>query len=510
MRVRHQILLLVFAVSVAAAAAGIAGNFALNRSAGTYTPTSTTYPSGGTQTQINGSFLLTINGTTYHALRVVNDEELINGVSLGGVYFQEVPVTITGCRGKVITVVFPDGYSRNLTAIYMCTSTPPPEWLKVIKHSGIEAGVYQKGGTLYLVVREEHLAKEFLFMLGNWSLKVDVSEDEGVLTVEYVGSEPLKVGNPLLPLTAGLSVSLQYENLSLNKVIRKSGMYIYNKSVEIPPYTFDSIRFNARGLTLIRVEGLILGKIPVKVMIPLGIPSTQACTLPKTSVVTVTVTRTVTVKEAGTSASTSTGYCRFIKQGEYPEPSRTEVSELELDNETIVSEGPLRVHIPASISEPNIPLTFENSGKSPILIKYYAECEIVSYSEDDIHWRPLNYEAFYVVPTTTIPPLPTECLKNQPADTSIIHSGSVNLLMPGGRASLISLSIPTNIDQLKELKEYWLDVKAKIFYWPVKEIYGIDTNIRPYLTNYIAISLYSEREAELQFKVHANMGTPGS
>ena len=146
---------LIAVLSVTAVAAGVvAWNITLNRESGRFTTTSTSYTPTGTLTQVNGTLILKIKGTEYHALRVGNDEELINGVSLGGVYFREVPVTVTGCSARVIAVIFPDGYSRNLTAVYSCTSTPLPEWLQVVRHAGVEAGVYQRNGTLYLVERE--------------------------------------------------------------------------------------------------------------------------------------------------------------------------------------------------------------------------------------------------------------------------------------------------------------------------------------------------------------------
>jgi len=510
---------LVAVVLAGIAGAGLAARSmwsAQSTSTGVHTLTITSFAQTATSTQTNSYILLSINGTSYYALKVSNSNELVKGIHFKGIFFKKLLVTTTGCIADVITVAFPDGYSKNLTAVYTCTSSPIPEWLEVVKHSGIEAGVYQKNGNLYLVERKlagsekPNAFREFLFELGNWSISINISNSKGSLTVEYVGSKPLKVSNPLLPLAAGLNIELYRSNPPTNTVIRKSGMYMYNKTVEIRPSTTDTVSFNAEGLRLIRVEGKILGKIPLRILIPLARICNESSTSYRTSVVsvvTVTVTRTVTAGK--TTTSTQAGYCRFIKQGEYAESLRKKVSRVELGNETVISDGTLEVHVPLRVSEHKIPLIFEDQGKSPVLVNSgYVEYEVVNASEDGVHWRPVNVKLVYAVPTTTIPPLPPECQKNQPANTYITYEGSINLLMPGKRATLIALSIPGNVNALKGFKEYWAYLKGRIYYFPVKAIYRIETNIKePYLSKFVAVSLYAEREIELQFKVHVNMGT---
>ncbi len=196
--------------------------------------------------------------------------------------------------------------------------------------------------------------RTYLFELGNWTIIIELAGNgKGVLAVKYTGSRPLVVENPLLPPIAGLNIILSYYDPSKDTVIRKSGTYYYNTSIEIKPGDESKVCFNAKGLRLIRVEGRILGKIPVRIMLPLSTMVSEPCMCTET----ITITKIVTIHQ--TTQTTTTGYCEFIKEAEYLEPPRNNSTRTETGNETIISDGTLRIHVPLMVSEPRIPLTFE-------------------------------------------------------------------------------------------------------------------------------------------------------
>ena len=165
--------------------------------------------------------------------------------------------------------------------------------------------------------------------------------------------------NPLLPPIAGLNIILSYSDSSKNTVVRKSGTFYYNMSVEIKPGYESKLNFNAKGLRLIRIEGKILGKIPVRIMLPISSETLDQCT----RIITVTVTKSVVAVTTQTKETTT--YCEFVKEAKYFEPPRGNPVRIEINNETIISDGTLRIHVPLKISEPKIPLTFENIQNTP-------------------------------------------------------------------------------------------------------------------------------------------------
>ena len=345
--------------------------------------------------------------------------------------------------------------------------------------------------------------KKYLFKLGNWAIIVEFVEgDKGVLVVKYVGEKPLIVENPLLPPIAGLNVILSYNDPSKNTVVRKSGTYYYNMSVEIKPGSESELSFNAKGLRLMRVEGKILGKIPVKIMLPICSEASEKYS----RIVTVTVTKTVTVVANQTGKATTT-YCEFVKEEEYLEPPRGSLVRIEINNETIISDETLRIRIPLKVLKPRIPLTFENIQNTPLWVPAnYVEYVVLNATKDGIHYVQLNYKVVYVVPVTTTSPLPLACSEKQPQSTRLLNYESVNILKPGEKATLLKLTIPTNINELKGFDEGWVYVKAKIKYAPIKEVYKIDTNAKYWTTSYLkyyrAISTYATRELEIVFRVH--------
>ncbi len=110
---------------------------------------------------------------------------------------------------------------------------------------------------------------------------------------------------------------------------------------------------------------------------------------------------------------------------------------------------------------------------------------IANAIEDGVHYKQVNYRAVYVVPTTTIPPLPPACRGKQPSSTRLLNYKS-DILEPNEKATLLKLSIPTNIDKLKDFREGWIYVRAEIEYAPVKEVYRIEASTGYWSTNYVS------------------------
>ena len=346
----------------------------------------------------------------------------------------------------------------------------------------------------------------YLFEIGNWAIIIELtSEGKGILTVRYVGDKPLVVENPLLPLTAGLSIVLSYSDPSKDTIIRKTGIYYYNTSVELRRGNESRVSFDARGLRLIRVEGKILGKIPVRITLPLGSKALESCIC----TMTVTITKTVTIHKV--TQTTTTGYCEFIREAEYPEPVGNDLTRVELGNETVISDGVLEIHVPLIATGSKIPLIFENKQKTPLwVLAYYVEYMIVNATEDGVHYRQVNYRIVHVVPMTTIPPLPPVCRDKQPHGTSLINYKGIYVLEPGEKATLLKLTIPTNIDELEGFREGWMYIKAKIRYTPIKEVYRIETTTDYWSVSYLsryyrAVALYDTREMEIVFRVYVKL-----
>ena len=343
----------------------------------------------------------------------------------------------------------------------------------------------------------------YLFRLGDWAIVIEITSDgRGVLVLRYVGDKLLEVENPLLPPIAGLNIALSYNDPSRDTVIRKSGTY-YNNKVVLRPSNESSISFDAKGLRLIRVEGAILGKIPVRISLPLESRALGICT----RVVTVTVTKIATIYTE-TQTATAAGYCEFVKEAEYPEPVRESLSRVELDNETVVSDGVLEIRIPLTAMGTGIPLIFENKQSTPLLVPaYYVEYTILNATEDGVHYRQVNHRMVYAVPMPTMPPLSLACRDKQPPGTTLINYGFY-VLEPGERSTLLKLTIPKNIDELQGFREGWVYIKAKIRYIPIKEVYRIDAATEDYLSYlnyYRAVTFYSTGEIEVVFRTYIKL-----
>lgn len=114
--------------------------------------------------------------------------------------------------------------------------------------------------------------RSVLAEIDDWAITITLyGNGTGVLRLEYVGEKPLVIENPLLPLTAGLNIALEYNDPSRNIVLRSLGTYYYNSSVTIEHGNYSQVKFDSRGLKSIKIEGKILGQIPVRVHIPLTV-----------------------------------------------------------------------------------------------------------------------------------------------------------------------------------------------------------------------------------------------
>jgi len=340
---------------------------------------------------------------------------------------------------------------------------------------------------------------KYVFALGDWFIEVRIVGSSGSLIIGYIGSEPLTVENPLLPIAAGLSVELIYSDPSRNTVIRRPGTY-YNATMTISPGTTDSITFDAEGLIMIRVSGRILGKIPVYIEIPVG--SSQMVTD------TVIDTDTQIPGSATVTTATSIPYsCRVVKVSEYPEPRSREVVITETGDETAVSDGVVEIRIPAKISGSiEIPITLTNIGGAALFIHVPREFTVINATEDGVHYITLDITIGEPVPTITLPPQLQECMYNIPPGTEIVYPSSI-LLEPSDRATIKAPLLSDVLEKLISGYNFyrgWIYIKMKLTYTAIRELYRIEADNAYSIT---AAKPYSTKEIEFTFRVYIDLST---
>ncbi|ADM27674.1 hypothetical protein Igag_0857 [Ignisphaera aggregans DSM 17230] len=337
----------------------------------------------------------------------------------------------------------------------------------------------------------ETMTMSYRFVFSDWFIEIDITgEGKGTLTIGYMGSEPLVVENPLLPLIAGIDIELLYRDPSINTMIREPGTY-YNTTMTISPGISDSISFDARDLTMIRARGRILGKIPIYIEIPIATTQT-------TMVVTVTQ-----IPQAITQTITTIYSCRYVKEAEYPEPPAKDVVVTETGNETIASDGVVEIHIPMKINEPVIPIIMKNIGDVPLVVgaNYIIRYTIINVTEDGIHYKIINKSAVEVMLMPIIVDFVPElqlCISNRPVDTEVIDLFTTPFVFEPSESDIITTLHLSNIEELRGFNKGWIYIKMRISYTPIKEIYRIESG-NAFVS---AVRLYSRREIEFVFRVY--------
>ncbi len=309
--------------------------------------------------------------------------------------------------------------------------------------------------------------QNILVSIGDWAISIILQDNgTGILRVEYIGEKPLTIENPLLPLTAGLDIALEYADPSRNTIIKGLGTYYYNASITIEHGNYSQMKFDSRNLTSIRIEGEILGQIPVRIYIPLA---GVTCLHRAIKTVTVTVTEPVTSQKTATASAEKA--CKLELIGEYREQSPGQLRREIEDNQTIYTDNVIEVHIPLEVYSTRIPLTIINKGRTPLVIhRWYFEYEIVNISFDGEHYIQVNKKIAYAAPTTTIPPWIMDCIS---VDNDIRVWGVNDILMPGQSTTLV-LDVPDNI--LGDHYKVWLNARLSLEYQEVKQLFKIRLN----------------------------------
>ncbi len=335
--------------------------------------------------------------------------------------------------------------------------------------------------------------KNILIEIGEWAITIALqSNGTGILRIEYVGEKPLTIENPLLPLTAGLDITLEYSNPSKNTVLKGLGTYYYNASVTIEHGNYSQIKFDARNLTSIRIEGKMLGKIPVRIYIPLIIAN-YTCNTARTSTVTVTVTR-ITSSQVTTIPETK---CKLELIGEYMEPKQESLRKEVGNNQTLYTNSVMEIRIPLETYSTRIPLTIINRGESPIVLhKWYFEYEVINISFNGEHYENINRKLAYAVPTTTIPPWIMDCTRT---NNNIWIWGRNDVLMPSQK-TIVTLDIPDDI--LGNHDEVWSYIRVHLEYQGVKKLYRILLNDTEWKYSWAAEIYDDVHELNIVFKIH--------
>ena len=337
-------------------------------------------------------------------------------------------------------------------------------------------------------------ATSYVFRLGNWFIVIDIYENgSGALTVTYVGNEALKINNALLPLTAGLNVILICDNGTTTA--RKVGTYYPNAT--IVPGTGDTMKFAVSNIKVIEVEGAILGKIPLKMRIPLETRFPTIST-PVTAPAIVTITKTGGVGETHTTTQLK---CSFVLEEEYREPSVCPIRMEIMNNASVTTDCVAEVYIPSITTTagggPGVIIEVRNVGEVPIYVcTSYIEVEIVNGSIDGVNYIPIHKKVTYVVPGTTIPPQVLGC--NPPEGSFIIPEASI---LRKGEHVKIPLTWVMPKEVLEKYKYIYINVKIK--YAPIRAIYGVTGELPKYIKNYKAVLLYQWRTIEAEGRVRS-------
>ncbi len=342
----------------------------------------------------------------------------------------------------------------------------------------------------------------YAFRLEDWLIQVTVEERHGDLNVTYIGDEPLEVENPLLPITAGLQLTLNYTD-GRHVVVRQPGTRYWNTTLEIRPGTSDTIGFNAAGLEYLAVEGVLPDGTPVELSLSLYVPSCRYTTV--TSPVTVTLTEEVC--GCPETQTTEAPRCVVEHLGSYPEPPVREVNRFEKPDATVYTDGVVEIRIPAEARGLWIPINMTNLWSAPLMpLTFHTEYTIINASTDGVNYFKVGWRGLQFASMVTMPPIPSSCL-DQLNGYGPVYSGY--LLQPGETSRVLRLWIPDNFDWLQGASEVWLYVKTTVNYQPVADAYTMSVPDDPsysYLENFLLVQLYRERSVELVFKIHLILG----
>ena len=339
----------------------------------------------------------------------------------------------------------------------------------------------------------------YAFRLDGWLIEVAVQGERGVLNVTYTGSEPLEVEDPLLPLTAGLQLTLNYTD-GRHTVARKPGTRHWNTTLEIQPGTSDTIGFNAAGLEYLAVEGVLPDGTPVELSVSLYTPP---CRNPSTITSLVTVTLTEEVGSCPETQTTKPPACVVEHVASYPEPPAGEIRRAEEPNATIYTDGVVEIRAPAEVRGLWIPINMTNLWSAPLMPStFHTEFTIINASTDGVNYFKVDWRGHYFTSVVTMPPIPSSCLE-QLDEYGPVYSGY--LLQPGETSKVLGLWIPDNFEWLRGASEAWLYIKTVVKYQPVADAYTMRVPDNPdysYLENFLAVKLYGERTVEIVFRVH--------
>ena len=343
----------------------------------------------------------------------------------------------------------------------------------------------------------------YAFRLEDWLIEVTVNGWHGELNVTYVGSEPLEVENPLLPITAGLQLTLNYTDGS-STVLRKPGTRHWNTTLEIRPGTSNAVGFNAAGLEYLAVEGVLPDGTPVELGLSLYVPSCRYSTA--TSLVTVTLTEEVC--GCPETQTTEAPRCVVEHLGSYPEPPAREVDRFEKPGATVYTDGVVEIRIPAEVKGLRIPINMTNLWSAPLMpLTFHTEYTIINASTDGTNYFKVGWKGRYFVSMVTMPPIPSSCL-DQLNGYGPVYSGY--LLQPGETSRVLELWIPDDFEWLQDAGEAWLYIKTVINYQPVADAYTMRVPDDPsysYLENFLLVQLYRERSIEMVFRVHVYLAS---
>lgn len=342
-----------------------------------------------------------------------------------------------------------------------------------------------------------------LFKAGYWALRVSLGPSNGSLTVTYLGSQALYLENPLLPLTAGLQLTLRYTDGS-ETVVRKPGARHWNTTVEIGPGESSSMGFNAEGLSSIKVEGSLPDGTPVELSIPLRAPP---CRGASTVTMLSTVTVTETVCGCTETHTAETPACIAEHVASYPEPPAGEVRRLEEPGATIHTDGVVEISAPAEVRGRWININMTNLWNTPVRpATFYTEFTIINASTDGTNYFGVGWTGVYAA-TVTTPLIPGSCLE-QVGNHYPIYADSI--LEPGETAKIVGFRLPENLDFLQGVGEAWLYIRATVKYQPVADVYKIRVPDDPsysYLEHFLLVQLYRERSMEIVFRVHVYLAS---
>ncbi len=395
-------------------------------------------------------------------------------------------------RWMLVVIVL--AVTAGLLAAYVPAHTPVSESPATTPHPHTAEAASRASCTETRSAAGERMGYEYVFRLGYWQLRITVGEVNGTLTATYVGEKPLEVEDPLLPITAGLQLTLRYSDGG-EEVVRKSGTKYWNTTLEIEPGEKDSIGFESRGLEFIGVGGTLPDGTPVEIKLPLNQPPA-------------TVTMTEIVYSCPETQTAEAPGCVVEHVASYPEPPAGEIRRAEERNATIYTDGVVEIRAPAEVRGNEIPVVMVNLWNTPIVSEnYYVEYTIVNASIDGSHYFDVGWTGGFAV-TMTMPPVPPSCLDQLPGRYGVFYKGS--LLEPGEQAKVLYLWLPRDLESLQGAGEAWLYVKTKVTYSPVAEAYSIAVPDNPdysYLENFLAIKLYEERSIEIVFRVHVYLAS---